>query len=219
MGIRSTLIKNLSPVYNKNPALRTALISADSVVENIRQISGNVVPATIKPEPRSLFISLTANCNLRCMGCNYGRNFMRGHTLSLNVVKTLLDDAKEVGFDKIRFYGGEPLLHKELPQMIEHAESLGLDYWVTTNAVLLKRRIDELYEAGLRRVTVGFYGTGDAYNEYVQKNDQFSKVEESIKYTRDKYGDKISLGLDWVLMKPTCNKESLDQALAICNNI
>lgn len=207
--MRSSLVRTISPLYNKNAGLKNFLISADSTVDNIRHASASVFPNLIQPDPRSLFISLTANCNLRCMGCNYGRDFMPGHTLSWEVVKNLLDDAKTIGFDKIRFYGGEPLLHKQLPDMVRHAHGLGLDYWVTTNAVLLKKRIDELYEAGLRRVTVGFYGTGAQYDSYVQRKDQFAKVEESIRYTREKYGDEISLGLDWVLMKPTCNLESL----------
>jgi cyclic pyranopterin phosphate synthase len=46
---------------------------------------------------------------------------MPGHTLPWELVKQLLDDAKVIGFDKIRFYGGEPLLHKQLPDMIRHA--------------------------------------------------------------------------------------------------
>lgn len=211
MSLRSRLIKRMSPVYNRNVALKKYLVSADSTADNIKNVAANIFPKLIQPDPRSLFISLTADCNLRCMGCNYGRDFMPGHSLSLEVVKNLLDDAKAIGFDKIRFYGGEPLLHKQLPEMIRHAEALGLDYWVTTNAVLLKRRIDELYEAGLRRVTVGFYGTGKEYDDYVQRKEQFSRVEESIRYTREKYGDDISLGLDWVLMKPTCNLESLNR--------
>jgi cyclic pyranopterin phosphate synthase len=110
-----------------------------------------------------MMIAITSSCNLRCIGCRYGRDFMAGHQLSLADVKAVLDDASDAGIRSVRLYGGEPLLHPDLARMIEHARTTKARPYVTTNAVLLGERIDELYAAGLRDVTIGYYGTGGDY--------------------------------------------------------
>ena len=51
-------------------------------------------------------IAVTAQCNARCIGCRYGREFMHGSQLSLTKVQEVLEDAREARFAFIRFYGG-----------------------------------------------------------------------------------------------------------------
>src|SRR5690349_20926518 len=103
-----------------------------------------------------MMIAVTSHCNARCIGCRYGRDFMPNSRLDWEIVRDLLDDAREANISSIRLYGGEPLLHPDLPRMVEHCRKLGLHPLVTTNAVLLEKRIDDLYAAGLRDVTIGF---------------------------------------------------------------
>ena len=187
---------------------------ADSQVDRVRHSVARVFPSIIRPDPRSLYIALTANCNYRCKACHYGRDFMPGHQLPLTVVRDLLDDARDIGFTKIRLYGGEPLLHKELPQIVEHASKLGLESWITTNGLLLENCVDALYEAGLRTISLGFYGTEASYDEYTQRPGGYARMEDGVAYVREKYGSSISLSLDWLLMRPTCSLESLKETWA-----
>ena len=124
----------------------------------------------------------------------------------------LLTDAKEAGIEMVRLYGGEPLLHPELPAMVQHAVSLGLSTYVTTNGLLLKQKIDRLYEAGLRTITVGFYGVGADYDRYVQRDGRYRRLEDSIRFVRERYGSKISIQLNFLLSRLSCNPEALAQA-------
>jgi MoaA/NifB/PqqE/SkfB family radical SAM enzyme len=206
---RSQLISWLEPAYDRHPILRGALKRADTKLDELRYSIASTFRGAIRPELRSLFISLTADCNLRCKGCRYGRDFMQGQELPLPLVRTLLTDAKTLKFDKVRLYGGEPLMHRELPRIVEHATRIGLNAWVTTNGLLLKDHIDALYEAGLRKITIGFYGIGEQYNTYVSHPCGFELMEEGVAYLRERYGTRIRLGLDWLLMRPTCNLDSL----------
>ena len=105
---------------------------------------------------------------------------MPGHQLPLEKVKELLEDAKTGGIERVRLYGGEPLLHPQLPDMIRYSLSLGLSTHINTNGILLRQKIDQLYQAGLRGMTIGFYGTGGAYDGYVQRSDRFARLENSI---------------------------------------
>jgi len=106
---------------------------------------------------RDLRISVTPRCNFRCTYCDplgVGHKDPVG-TVSVRDVDNVVRAAVGLGMTSVRFTGGEPLLRKELPQMIENARHAGLqDVAITTNASLLKRRLDELLEAGLHRINI-----------------------------------------------------------------
>jgi MoaA/NifB/PqqE/SkfB family radical SAM enzyme len=184
----------------------------DGQVDMARHSVGRLLPQVIQPDPREVYVTLTANCNLRCRGCRYGRDFMAGSQLPWPIVRDLLDDAVAAGIPNIRLYGGEPLLHKDIVRIVEHAAGLGLHVWVTTNGILLKEKIDDLYAAGLRTIELGFYGTGESYDAYVQRPGRFASLEAAVAYTRERYGDEVRMSLGWVLMRPTCTLDAVQHA-------
>lgn len=106
---------------------------------------------------RDLRVSVTPRCNYRCHYCDplgAGARDPQG-TVSVRDVEVVLEAAVGLGMDAVRFTGGEPLLRRELPEMIRAARALGVeDVAVTTNASVLARRLDELLEAGLGRVNI-----------------------------------------------------------------
>jgi MoaA/NifB/PqqE/SkfB family radical SAM enzyme len=171
-----------------------------------------VGPNVIQPRARKMTVAVTAYCNLRCVGCRYGRDFMTGEPLPLSVVKSLLDDARAVGIETVRLYGGEPLLHPALPAMVRHAVDLGLSTYVTTNGILLKQKIEALFSSGLRNITIGFYGTSADYDLYVQRDNRFRRLEAGVAAVRDRYGSSISMQLNYLLMRPSCNLDALHRA-------
>jgi cyclic pyranopterin phosphate synthase len=166
----------------------------------------------IRPHTVNLTVAITARCNQRCRGCLYERGFMPGAELPLPVMRDLLDDAAMLRVRSVRIYGGEPLLHRDLPAMVEHAVGLGLRTYVTTNGVLLGEKIDALYAAGLRDCTFGYYGSGRDYDDYVERSGNFARLERSIAAVRERYGAGIGLRMNWLLMRPTCSVAALDAA-------
>lgn len=115
---------------------------------------------------RDLRISVTPRCNFRCSYCDplgVGYKDPLG-TVSVQDVAHVLTAAVGLGMTSVRFTGGEPLLRKELPEMIALAKAAGVeDIAITTNATLLKRRLPELLDAGLQRVNISL----DAVDEHV----------------------------------------------------
>lgn len=214
MRLRSYLRRVAAPALKQHPAVWDAVRSADEAIERARHRAALVLPVLVRPEPRQIHVAITAHCNQRCVGCRYGRDFMAGEQLPWPVVRGLLDDAHDLGVWRVRYYGGEPLLHPDLPRMVEHGAGLGLDQYVTTNAVRLERHVDALHAAGLRQLTVGFYGVGDAYDAYVQRRGQFARVERGIAAARERYGADLRIRINWLLMRPSCSEEALDAMLA-----
>ena len=108
---------------------------------------------------RSLRISVTDRCNMRCRYCMPEQEYVwlpRGSILSFEEIDRLVGIFVGLGVDKLRLTGGEPLLRHELPQLVamlrRHRELR--DMALTTNGILLARHAEELRTAGLSRVTV-----------------------------------------------------------------
>jgi cyclic pyranopterin phosphate synthase len=213
MSVRSRLRRALAPQLKQYPRLWKGAVAADFGMERLRHSTARTLPVLIRPEPRSIEIAITARCNLACIGCRYGRDFMPGSQLPYAVVRDLLDDARDLGIWDIRLYGGEPLLHRDLPRMVEYAGGLGLQTHVTTNGMLLRQKLDGLWAAGLRNLTIGFYGTGATYDAYVQRRARFDMLEAGVRSAREKYGSELNMRVNWLLKRPTCTVDDLRTAV------
>lgn len=208
MSLHAKLRKAVGTRLRGHPRLRRLAVGVNSQIELRRHSAAGWFPGLIRPDPHHLYVALTADCNLRCTGCRYGREFQAGHELPWPDVKDLLDDAKASGFTSVRLYGGEPLLRRDLPTIVAYSIGLGLNTWVTTNGIALRHTIDDLYDAGLRSINVGLYGIGDRYNAYTGRGFRsFARMEAGLAYTRERYGSEVNLSLGWVLMRPTCTTE------------
>jgi len=108
---------------------------------------------------RNLRVSVTDRCNLRCQYCMPEEEYVwlpREDILSFEETATLVDIFTELGVDKVRLTGGEPLLRRDVEALV------GLlarnprirDLAMTTNGVLLAETAQALRAAGLHRVTV-----------------------------------------------------------------
>jgi cyclic pyranopterin phosphate synthase len=108
---------------------------------------------------RNLRISVTDRCNLRCQYCMPEDDYLwlpREQILDFEEVSALVDVFIELGVDKVRLTGGEPLLRRNLPLLVRLlAAKPGLrDLAITTNGLLLAPQAAALKAAGLHRVTV-----------------------------------------------------------------
>ena len=108
---------------------------------------------------RNLRVSVTDRCNLRCAYCMPEEEYVwlpREEILHFEEISRLVDVFIELGTDKVRLTGGEPLLRRDLPALIRQlAAKPGLrDLAITTNGVLLAEHAASLKAAGLQRVTV-----------------------------------------------------------------
>jgi cyclic pyranopterin phosphate synthase len=108
---------------------------------------------------RNLRLSVTDRCNLRCAYCMPEKDYVwlpREDLLRFEEISTLVDIFIALGVDKLRLTGGEPLLRRHLPALVEMlAAKRGLlDLAMTTNGVLLADQAEALRQSGLGRITV-----------------------------------------------------------------
>ena len=108
---------------------------------------------------RSLRVSVTDRCNLRCEYCMPEEDYAwlpREDLLSFDEIARAVDAFASLGVDKVRLTGGEPLLRRNLPDLIRllAADRRLKDLALTTNGVLLADQAGALRSAGLMRITV-----------------------------------------------------------------
>jgi cyclic pyranopterin phosphate synthase len=107
----------------------------------------------------NLRISVTDRCNIRCFYCMPETDVQfvhRSEILDFEEIERFARIAAGLGVTKLRVTGGEPLLRRDLPVLIERLAAIpGIrDLALTTNGVLLPELARPLYEAGLRRLNV-----------------------------------------------------------------
>ena len=139
---------------------------------------------------RDLRISITDRCNFRCVYCMpktvFGRDYPflpRADLLSFEEIVRLARIFAAHGVEKIRLTGGEPLLRRDVDQLIAQLAAIpNLEITLTTNGSLLPQRAAALKAAGLHRVTVSLDALDDAV--FMRMNDvgfPVAKVLEGIK--------------------------------------
>ncbi|MGA7750459.1 MAG: GTP 3',8-cyclase MoaA [Gallionella sp.] len=129
---------------------------------------------TLQRPLHDLRISVTDRCNLRCTYCMPREIFDTHHVflpraelLSFEEIARLAGSFVELGVQKIRLTGGEPLLRRNLEQLVGMLARLNtpagkpVEITLTTNGVLLSRQAQSLKDAGLARLSVSLDGLSD----------------------------------------------------------
>ena len=114
---------------------------------------------SLKRQMRDLRISVTDRCNFRCTYCMPFDEYTwieRQQVLSFEEIERVVRIFLPFGIQKVRLTGGEPLVRKDLHQLISRLSNIpGLkDLSLTTNGALLAEQASALYAAGLRRINV-----------------------------------------------------------------
>ncbi len=166
--------------------------------------SGEVTDTLSRPL-RDLRISVIDRCNYRCPYCMpadiYGEDYAflpRRHWLTAGELKRVAGVFMQLGVTKLRLTGGEPLLRRDIVDIVAKLSSLsGLDdLALTTNGTRLAERARDLHAAGLRRVTVSVDSLDETvFKEMSGGRGDIHGVLEGIKAAQSAGLDPIKLNV------------------------
>lgn len=163
-----------------------------------------------------LRISVTDRCNLRCIYClpvEGVRLMSHRDILTYEEIYTIARVAAELGINKVRLTGGEPLVRSgltELIQMLAQIEAID-DISLTTNGTLLSRYAAELKQAGLQRVNISLDTLkSDRFKLVTRSSLNLGDVLEGIKVARSVGLNPVKLNM--VVMSGINDDELLDFA-------
>ncbi len=162
---------------------------------------------------RNLRISVTDRCNLRCAYCMPEENYVwlpRKDILDFEELATLVDCFTDLGVEKVRLTGGEPLLRHDVADFIAMlaAKPAIRDLALTTNGILLDTQAEALRKAGLHRVTVSLDTLRPDRFRALTRRDSLDKVLGGIA-AADAAGFK-PIKIDTVVMAGTNDDEIVD---------
>lgn len=174
----------------------------------------NVVHDKYERPILSLRITLTNRCNVNCLYCHHDGMVKSKDEMTADELHTICKIAKKIGVRKIRLSGGEPLLKKDIVEIVERIASLGFkDISMTTNGTLLERYAQDLKDAGLDRVNVSLDTLDRETFEFITKKDYLEDAKKGILKAVEVglYPVKINM----VIMKDI-NQDEIDDMFEFC---
>ncbi|HVW07352.1 MAG TPA: GTP 3',8-cyclase MoaA [Bryobacteraceae bacterium] len=137
-----------------------------------------------------LRISVTDRCNIRCFYCmpeEGGTYAEPAQLLTFDEIERFVRVAAGLGVTKLRITGGEPLLRRDLPALVERLAAIpGIrDLALTTNGVLLAKHAADLHRAGLRRLNIHLDTLDRERFRQITRRDDLPKVLAGIDAAAD----------------------------------
>ena len=130
----------------------------------------------------SLRISITNRCNVKCFYCHHDGIIPQRYEMTPDEISRVTKVAANIGVQKIRLSGGEPLIRKDITEIVEKIAKIGFkDIAITTNGTLLGKYAEELKDAGLNRVNVSFDTLNPETYRFITKKDYIKNAKEGIK--------------------------------------
>jgi len=157
-----------------------------------------------------LRISLIEKCNLRCTYCMPVDGIPLSPKASLMSAAEILEFARifvGLGVDKIRLTGGEPLLRKDISEILEGLSALPVDLSLTTNGLLIDRHVDNFKELGVKNINFSLDTLREDRFFEITRRTGFQKTLDNFRLLHDQ---GFNVKINTVLVKGSNEDELLD---------
>jgi len=157
-----------------------------------------------------LRISLIERCNLRCTYCMPEAGVQlspRSHLMTYEEIYTIAKTFVDHGVTKIRLTGGEPLVRKDIPIILEKLASLPVELSITSNAVIIDKFIDTLKTNGVKSINVSLDSLVSEKFKEITRRDEFDRVYKNILLL---VAEGFNVKVNAVLMKGFNDNEIID---------
>ncbi len=143
----------------------------------------NILKDKFGREHAYLRISLTERCNLRCTYCMPANGVPlspKSHLMTYEEVYEIAKTFVDHGVTKIRLTGGEPLVRKDIPVILEKLASLPVELSITSNGVIIDRFIDVLKANNIKKINVSLDSLSKDKFTHITRRNEFEKVYNNI---------------------------------------
>lgn len=157
-----------------------------------------------------LRISLIEKCNLRCKYCMPAEGIPLSPKASLMSAYEILEFARifvGLGVDKIRLTGGEPLLRKDIYEILEGLSALPVDLSLTTNGLLIDRYVDNFKKLGVKNINFSLDTLREDRFFEITRRTGFQKTLDNFRLLHDQ---GFNLKINTVLVKGSNEDELVD---------
>ncbi len=135
---------------------------------------------------KSMRIQVNTTCNFHCFFCHMEGTEVNSSEMKATEIERVVEIAAKWGVNKIKFTGGEPLMRRDIVEIVARVRRhISGDISLTTNGVLLVNKAAELKKAGLNRINISMHSIERDGFQFITGVDALDRVEEGIKAARD----------------------------------
>lgn len=183
-----------SEIYPVRAAMLERAIASQLLGEARDGVRASVLADAPPTALHYLVLKVTNRCNSNCVYCGHAANAPQRELkrdVDLGVARSIFREAAELGCTAISIDGGEPLLRKDLPEIIAACSAEGIVPVLMTNALLMPRRWREIGEAGLKYVIISIDSLDAASYESLRGVKLSGALEglAAAERMRDTFGD------------------------------
>jgi MoaA/NifB/PqqE/SkfB family radical SAM enzyme len=159
--------------------------------------------------PKTITLTLTSRCNLRCIMCDHWRN-KNIEELSSDEWKRIIDQLERMKIKEVDVSGGEPFVRKDIWEILEYLASKKISVNITTNFTLLTEEdIKRLFETSVSRLQISLDGIEETHDVIRGQKNTFNRVIKNIELfrkEREEKKSKIQLNATTVIMRNNLDK-------------
>ena len=205
-NIIDDLITKLEKLYKNIPENYIKEIKKD----NLEKLADYRKKLYEKPILKDLFLEVTMRCNARCEHCgsSCGDKVMNEEISAEDLKKALLDISKKYNESEIllNVTGGEPLIRKDLFEIMKYATSLGFRWGMTSNGMLINDDIlKKMEDTKMETISISLDGLKETHESFRKVPNSFEKIIENIKKLQQVPSIKI------VQVTTVANKKNLHE--------
>lgn len=146
--------------------------------------------------PAHVNFDVTYKCNARCSFC-YVIDREQEEKIDLDKAKRVLEHLYDSGIMRINYFGGEPTIVKELPELMLYASMLGMRVTMVTNGLRLTEEYIDRINGSLDVLAISVHGVGEAHDEILNCPGAFSKLCRHLDYLSSR---SIRIGLNFTVL-------------------
>lgn len=158
---------------------------------------------SVASSPKFTIVELTKRCNLRCEMCYYKKSQDEKELIETEEFLGFITQLKKIGAEVLSLTGGEPFLRKDLPEIIQYAESIGLTTTIFTNSQLIDKRLaKKIIDSNLSYLFCSMDALTPELNNRIRgRKGVFEKTVEAINILNEtRAGSNLKLGIGTVIM-------------------
>jgi AdoMet-dependent heme synthase len=154
--------------------------------------------------PISVQWMATYKCNLKCKHCMVNAGKPVTNELSTDEIKTFIEDISKMGVKTFFVTGGEPLVRKDIFEVMSYAHKKGLKTGMATNGLLINKYKDEIQSLNLSAIMVSLDGLKESHKKIRGSNINYEELLESIRFLK-------TINIPKVGICTTVNKFNFDE--------
>ncbi len=163
---------------------------------------------------KSMRIQVNTACNLKCFFCHMEGTPVHMDAMLPQEIEAVVRTASGYGVNKIKFTGGEPLMRRDMAEIVARTRKhISGDISMTTNGFFLPKYARELRNAGLDRVNISMHSIESEGFRFITGTDGLSKVRSAIASAKDAGFHPIKI--NFVVLKGV-NEDQIESMLEFC---